>query len=154
MQLPPDLTALLSAFTTADVRYLIIGGHAVGVYARPRSTKDLDMWLDPLPDNVARTCETLTRFGVPSTIVEDLRSARPDEIVWMGRVPARVDFLFTIPGVTFPDAWTRRLMIVLEGTNINIIGRDDLLANKRAVGRPQDRRDVRAIENAMSRGKK
>jgi hypothetical protein len=45
MSLPPDLVAMLSEFAALKVRYLIIGGHAVSFHARPRSTKDLDLWL-------------------------------------------------------------------------------------------------------------
>ena len=51
--------------------------------------------------------------------------------------PARVDFLLTVPGATFATAWKRRLIIEIAGTKVNVIGRDDLLANKRAVARPQ-----------------
>src|SRR5262249_13205867 len=99
MSLPRDLIEMLSAFTAAGVRYLVIGGHAVSLHARPRSTKDLDLWLDAARDNIERACTALLGFGVPADIVADLRAARPDEIVWMGRVPARVDFLQEIPGV-------------------------------------------------------
>jgi hypothetical protein len=150
MLFPRDLVEMLSAFASAKVRYLVVGGHAVGVHARPRSTKDLDVWLDPSTPNIVRACDALGRFGVPSDIVDALRSARPDEIVWMGRVPARVDFLLTIPGVTFEASWTRRVMVDVEGVSVSFIGRADLLANKRAVGRPQDLRDARAIERSQS----
>jgi hypothetical protein len=85
---------------------------------------------------------------VPETLIEDLRTASPDEIVWMGRPPARVDLLMTVPGVTFRAAWARRLDLELDGVRAHVIGRADLIANKRAVDRPQDRRDVRALERA------
>jgi hypothetical protein len=148
MKLPRDLVAMLTAFADARVRYLIVGGHAVGVHARPRTTKDLDLWLDAAPENIARACAALRAFGVPEALVENLRTAAPDEIVWMGRPPARVDLLMTIPGVTFRAAWARRLDLELDGVRAHVIGRADLIANKRAVDRPQDRRDVRALERA------
>jgi hypothetical protein len=148
MNLPRDLVAMLSEFAAAAVRYLIVGGHAVGVHARPRTTKDVDVWLDPGARNVGRACRALLAFGIPASLVEDLRTAQPDEIVWMGRAPARVDFLLALPGVDFGPAWERRVDVRLDGVLIHVIGRDDLLANKRAVGRPQDRRDVRAIDRA------
>src|SRR5215467_10853560 len=80
MRFPRDLVGMLSAFADARVRYLIVGGHAVGVHARPRTTKDLDVWLDGGRDNVVRACQALTAFGAPAAIVEDLRSATPHEI--------------------------------------------------------------------------
>ena len=146
MRFPRDLVEMLSAFERGKVRYLVIGGHAVGVHARPRSTKDLDVWLDPGRANVERACDALLSFGVPAGIVGELRTAKPDEIVWLGRVPARVDFLLAIPAVTFAEAWRRRVVVDVEGVSVSVIGREDLLANKRAVGRPQDLRDARAIE--------
>jgi hypothetical protein len=54
MSLPPDLVEMLSAFEGAGVRYLVIGGHAVSLHARPRSTKDLDLWLDAAPEDRGR----------------------------------------------------------------------------------------------------
>ena len=147
MRFPRDLVAMLTAFADADVRYLIVGGHAVGVHARPRATKDLDLWLDRDDENRTRACKALRAFGAPKSIVEDLRTAAPDEIVWMGRPPARVDLLLEIPGVKFAPAWTRRVDIEIDDLRVHVIGRDDLIANKRAVGRPQDRRDVRALES-------
>ncbi|MGH7436216.1 MAG: hypothetical protein ACRENE_11130 [Polyangiaceae bacterium] len=150
MKLPRDLVAMLTAFADAGVRYLVIGGHAVGVHARPRTTKDLDLWLDAGPENVARACRALRAFGIPEPIVDDLRTASPEEIVWMGRPPARVDLLLQVPGVRFKEAWPRRVDLDLDGLRVHVIGREDLLSNKRAVGRPQDRRDVRAIERAVA----
>jgi hypothetical protein len=150
MQFPQDLVAMLSAFEKGAVRYLVIGGHAVGLHARPRSTKDLDIWLDAARANIDRACTALATFGVPPGIVAALHSAKPDEIVWMGRIPARVDFLLSIPGVEFAPSWRRRVQVVLEGVSVSVIGREDLLANKRAVGRPQDLRDARAIERSAA----
>ena len=72
----------------------------------------------------------------------------------MGRAPARVDFLQSVPGVTFAEAWPRRREVLVDGIVVYFVGRDDLLANKRAVGRPQDLRDVRAIEREATRARK
>lgn len=154
MQFPPDLVAMLSAFEKYEVRYLVIGGHAVGLHARPRSTKDLDLWLDAARTNIAKASRALAEFGVPASIVDDLRGAKEDEIVWMGRAPARIDFLQSIPGATFAAAWKRRVDVVLHGVVTHVIGREDLMNNKRAVGRPQDLRDVRALERAAARAPK
>jgi len=68
MSLPPDLVEMLSAFGDTGVRYLVIGGHAVSLHARPRSTKDLDIWLDAAPENIERACAALSRFAVRSGI--------------------------------------------------------------------------------------
>jgi hypothetical protein len=148
MSLPRDLVEMLTVFAAEGVRYLVVGGHAVSLQARPRSTKDLDIWLDAAPDNLERACAALRSFGVPPDLVKELRAARPDEIVWMGRAPARVDFMQTLLGVEWSLAWQRRVTATIEGIQVSFIGREDLIANKRAVGRPQDLRDARALERA------
>src|SRR5690554_1113204 len=99
MSLHPDLVEMLSEFGAFEVRYLVVGGHAMSLHAKPRTTKDLDVWLDSDPENLERACRALAAFGVPPALGEELRSASPDEIVWMGRVPARVDFLQRLPGI-------------------------------------------------------
>ena len=69
-----------------------------------------------------RACLALAAFGVPPALVEELRSASPDEIVWMGRVPARVDFLQRLPGIEFSEAWLRRVVVDIAGIAISFIG--------------------------------
>ncbi|WP_437540813.1 hypothetical protein WME97_25425 [Sorangium sp. So ce367] len=46
---------------------------------------------------------------MPDEIVTSLRTAQPDEIVWMGRVPARIDFLQTVAGIAFEPSSERRV---------------------------------------------
>ncbi len=154
MLLPPDLTQLLAAFAAEGVRYLIIGGHAVSVHGRPRSTKDVDLWLASDADNRARACRALARFGVPAPIIDGFARSAPDEITWFGRAPCRVDLLQAIPGVAFDDAWQRRVVLDHEGHSVTVIGFDDLVANKRAVDRAVDRRDVAALLRLRDRAER
>jgi hypothetical protein len=60
----------------------------------------------------------------------------------MGRPPARVDILMSIQGVVFAEAWSNRVASDFDGVTGHVISRNDLIANKRAVGRPQDMVDV------------
>ncbi len=145
---PPDLAEALTAFVAANVRFLVIGGHAASFHARPRTTKDLDLWVASDAENIERLCAALASFGVSPEVVSAARTFADDEIVWFGRPPARIDLLRTIPGVEFEAAWPRRVVVEVGGIAVAFIGRDDLIANKRATGRPQDLRDVRAIERA------
>jgi hypothetical protein len=60
----------------------------------------------------------------------------------MGRPPARVDILMSIQGVRFADAWRNRVPSDFDGVPVQVIALKDLIANKRAVGRPHDLMDV------------
>jgi len=92
-------------------------------------------------------CAALRRFGAP---LLDLGVGRPHP-PWH-RLPDR-----RRPGThRHPDLgdrrrlWPRlvgRLELILEGVRAPCIGRDDLLANKRALGRPQDLADIAALES-------
>ena len=50
----PDFRDLFSELNAAEARYLVVGAYAVTFHARPRFTKDLDVWVDPDPENARR----------------------------------------------------------------------------------------------------
>jgi hypothetical protein len=54
MDLQPDFKEILAVFAAQNVEYLLVGGWAVGFHGQPRLTKDLDLWIRPTPDNLAR----------------------------------------------------------------------------------------------------
>ncbi|MBX3186616.1 MAG: hypothetical protein KF819_06360 [Labilithrix sp.] len=150
MDLHPDLTDLLGAFASSNVEYLVVGGWAVSVHAEPRFTKDLDLLIDPSPDNLERAARALQLFGAPDSIVEQARALAPDEFLFFGTPPARVDLLLSIPGVAFAEAFARRLDVDWGGTVVHVIGKEDLIRAKRAAGREKDLRDLRALEGDES----
>jgi hypothetical protein len=49
-----DFVDLLRAFIDANVRFMIVGAYALAIHGRPRATGDLDVWVDPTPENAAR----------------------------------------------------------------------------------------------------
>lgn len=67
---------------------------------------------------------------------------RPGGIMMMGIPPNRIDLLNQIDGVEFDPCFDRRLAAEVDGLTIPVIGREDLLANKLASGRPKDLADV------------
>jgi hypothetical protein len=146
--LPQDFVDLLEAFARADIRYLVIGGYAVGYHDRPRTTKDLDILLDPEPDNIRRACRALLEFGAHPDIAAHLEAAGEDEVVWMGHPPVRVDLLKDAPGVDFSTAWAGRAAATWNGVTVAVLSRDDLIRSKRASGREQDLIDARNLERA------
>lgn len=60
----------------------------------------------------------------------------------------RIDILTSIDGVDFDDAWSHRMSVDANGVTIQVIGRDDLVRNKIAADRPQDRADVDRLNRA------
>lgn len=146
MDLHPDLMDLLGAFSSSNVEYLVVGGWAVSVHSEPRFTKDLDLLIGTSEDNLERAAHALTLFGAPASIVSQARALGPEEFLFFGVPPARVDLLRAIPGVRFDEAFARRVDVQLGGATVHIVSKADLIASKRAAGREKDLRDLRALE--------
>ena len=65
----------------------------------------------------------------------------------IGIVPRRIDILTSIDGIEcFESVWSERSFVELEGLKIPLIGREHLIRNKKALGRPQDLADVVWLE--------
>ena len=124
----------------------------MAAHACPRATGDIDFWVRPSKENAQRVYAALARFGalLSGITVEDFTTE--GTIFQMGLPPLRIDVLTSIEGVTFDDAWPNRLISEIAGLTVFVIGRDDLLVNKRVVARPKDLGDVLMLER-QARGK-
>lgn len=89
--------------------------------------------------------QALITFGAPLSGVSATDFATEGVVYQIGKPPIRVDILTAIQGVNLAEAWDRRVSAVLSDTPVNLIARADLIANKRAVGRPQDLIDAEAL---------
>lgn len=127
---------------------MVVGAHAMAVHGVPRSTGDLDVWIECSEANAARAWQALHEFGAPVEAIGVTRHDlhHPGTVVQLGLPPRRVDLLTRITGVEFRDAWHNRIEQPLEGRSIACLGRADLIANKRATGRAQDLVDVSLLE--------
>jgi hypothetical protein len=134
---------LLSVFNRFHVRYLVVGGYAVMRYTEPRYTKDLDVWVDPNPENIVQRFKALAEFGAPG-----MKEYSPDNFLkpyeWfqIGREPNRIDIITHIDAVRFSTAWGKRDTSRVVGITVHFISRRDLMRNKKAVGRSRDMEDL------------
>lgn len=145
MELNSDFSDLLRAFLDARVEFLVVGAHALSVHDRPRATKDLDVWVRPTVDNAERVWQALAVFGAPLEKLTANDLADEDTVFQIGVAPLRIDILSSITGVTFDDAWNRRIEVERDGRMIPFIGVDDFIRNKEATGRAQDRVDAARV---------
>lgn len=145
-----DWLEMLDALSAAGAEFMIVGAHALAVHGRPRATGDLDVWIHATSENAARVWTALTHFGAPLETLEEEDLATPGIVYQIGRAPNRIDLLTSISGVDFTEAWMRRSEVELEGRTIPILGRDDLITNKRAVGRLRDLADIEDLQRSDS----
>ncbi len=144
--LNPDFREMLSALSEEGAEFLVVGAYALAAHGSPRATGDLDLWVRPTPENAVRVWNALRRFGAP---LQDLRAedlAAAETVFQVGVAPLRIDILTSIDGVLFDEAWPNRLDLDMEGMSVPILGKSDLIRNKRACGRTQDLADVERLE--------
>jgi hypothetical protein len=144
--LNPDFRDILSEFCAARVEFLLVGAYALAAHGLPRATGDIDLWVRPSPENAERVMLALARFGAPLTQIHASDFAVPGIVFQISAAPRRVDILTTIDAVGFDEAWATRVAVEIEGLRINVIGRNHLLLNMRASGRPKDLADASWLE--------
>ena len=148
MDLHQDFRDLLAEFVREKVEFVLIGGYAVGRYTKPRATKDLDLLVAGSAMNLDRVARALDRFGAPRNVVDHARTLQTDEVLYFGEEPVRVDVLRRADGIDTEGAISRATHATIDDLTIPIIALDDLIANKRASGRPQDLADLALLEKA------
>jgi len=143
-----DYHDILAALVAQNARFLIVGAHALAAHGYPRSTVDIDIWIDATDDNADRVWKALAEFGAPvaDLSVERQDLTRPDVVIQFGLPPNRIDVLTGLSGLSFDAAWVNRIEEVLEGVTVPVLGLADLIANKRATGRDKDRADLKGVE--------
>ena len=146
MEIQPDFSELLKLLNRRKVEYLIVGGYALAFHGAPRATGVLDLWIRSEPENARRLMEALQEFGFGQVGLNADDFTRPGAVVQLGVPPVRVDLLTSISGVSWDRAHPNRQLGSLAGHPVAFISRKDFLANKRALGRAQDKADIEALE--------
>jgi len=140
----PHYRELLQFLNEFEVEYLIVGGFAAMKYGEPRYTKDLDVWVHNSAQNSSRVVEALKKFGAPIDHdgITQHTFAEKQVVYQIGIAPVRIDILTEITGVEFSDAWRRKVPSTFFGVPVHFISLDDLVTNKRALGRSSDLKDL------------
>lgn len=145
MKVQSDFRELLGLFNGHNVEYLIVGGYALAFHGAPRYTGDLDIFIKPDVENAHRILLALAGFGFDSLglVTEDF--THPDNVVQLGVPPVRVDLISSLTGVTWLEAFAGKVEGAYGDINAPFIGREQFIANKRAIGRKKDMADIEAL---------
>ena len=143
-----DFREMLCALSDANVEFLVVGSWALATHGFPRAAGDIDLWVRPEAENIARVIRALATFRGTALGVSETDFAAPDQSLQIGLAPNRIDILREIDGVAFDEAWSTRVTLPLNGFTLFVIARDLLLRNKRATGRTQDAADAERLEGA------
>lgn len=142
-----DFKEFIQSLNDNQVRYLVIGGYAVALHGYPRYTKDIDIWIETMPENAVNVMQALQQFGFGSLglTLEDFLA--PDQVIQLGYPPNRIDLITTPDGVDFVTCFEAKLEVAIGGMVVNFIDLRNLRINKKASGRLQDLADLENLED-------
>lgn len=149
MELSKDLLEFIHFLNKNEVRYLVVGGWAVGLHGIPRYTKDIDLYICKSKENAEKILLALNDFGFGSLDIKIEDLTRDEFVIQLGNEPNRIDLLTDIISVNFEDAWLNKLVISRNGIEIPFISLKDLIENKKSAGRLQDLADVAALQKLV-----
>ncbi len=139
------LRSVFASLHALDVKYVVIGGIAAIAHGVPRTTFDLDILVEATLENVKRLLKAFEAAGLGTTALTTPEEVLSREITIFSDF-VRIDVQTITPGLLFKDAWERKLVMTHEGQEFFVASREDLIASKRATGRPRDLEDVRILE--------
>lgn len=142
MDIYPDFREFFELLNAREVRYMVVGGYAIGFHGAPRYTGDIDIWVDPTTENAGRVLAALNDFGFGSLDIKATDLTDPDRYVQLGVPPQRIDLLSSPSGVTFAECFEARVTVSVQDVDVSVIGLACLKANKLASGRRKDLADL------------
>ena len=152
MRVEKDYREFLQLLGAKKAKYLIVGGFAFSYYAEPRYTKDIDILVEAKEENGVRIVAAIAEFWGTKPEVEPADFLQPDVIVQLGFEPVRIDIITACAGIEFRSAWKNRTRAKYGDVDVFFISLDDLIKNKKAVGRDRDRIDVKYLEKVRKAG--
>jgi len=141
MNIPNDFKEFIELLNAEQVRYLIVGGYAVGFHSRPKFTNDLDIWLDNSEDNALKILQVLRLFGFAGLELSVADFVNPDKVIQLGVAPIRIDLLIGL-GIDFNAAYQQRVKGRYLGVEADFVSREDLIELKKQAGRKKDLDDI------------
>lgn len=151
MALQKDLKEFLTLLKSNNIRFLIIGAHAVAFHGFPRITGDIDILVE-VNQQASRNLEKVfAEFGFKGPPFIETELLQPNQCFQLGRSPNRIDVLTGANGVDFESAWEGRVKGMLDDVEVSYISLTDLIANKKATGRPKDLLDIEELKRRSTK---
>lgn len=135
---------LLYALNSSQVRYIVVGGHAVAHHGHLREMKDLDLWVEPTEENAQRVSRALASVQYILTKDQTAKLATPNIQLCLNSL--FTELLTSVEALDFDSAMVSTVLVNEQGVSCHVLGLNDLIISKRALSREQDIRDVAALE--------
>src|SRR5438067_1644527 len=119
--LPPDFKEFLRLLNLREVKYLLIGGYAVGYYGYPRATADMDIWIAMNRQNAEKVVAVLREYGFDLPELSPELFLEVDKIIRMGVPPLRLEVITSISGVRFEECYAERVIAMIDDVEASLI---------------------------------
>ena len=141
-----ELLDLVKSFNAHEVRYLLVGGFAVNFYGYPRSTGDIDLWIDPSESNKKRLLQALSslNYDIDQLKSIKLEGAAPIDIPLQDFKIELIPFIST--KLSFNNAFEHSIVGDLDGISIRIVDLKHLIQLKSDSSRMKDALDVQELK--------
>jgi predicted nucleotidyltransferase len=147
-----DISRLLQSLLAHKVKFLIVGAWALPAYGHERTTRDIDVFIEPTESNAKRVLVALRDVGYD---VEDLtvRALLEKKTLFRQHI-LQMDVHPFVAGVTFKQAWKKRKRATIKGCEVWVPSLDDLIKMKAAAGRARDELDLDVLKEIRKQLKK
>jgi hypothetical protein len=161
------LLKLCGALNKHEVKYMIVGGTAVGFYGYSRLSHvsagrteiktDIDIWYQSTFENRLRIIKSLTALDFPYSENDKhemglFSDPQWDDMLMIDQPNFKIDFIPYSKGLDFNKSIKSAKTIELAGVTLPFIGYDDLIKTKSLINRPGiDDQDISELEKIRKR---
>lgn len=148
-KLNKDFLEFIQLLEKHQVKYLIVGGYAVGFYGFPRYTGDIDFFVQISPENADKLIRVFNEFGFGEIGLSEADFLEEFFVIEIGREPRKIQVLTGIDGVEFDDCYGGRVEVSYYGQNMKFIDLKRLIQNKEASRRGKDLIDIAELKKLL-----
>lgn len=134
------------------VRYIVIGGAAAIAYGVPRTTNDLDIFIDPAMENCKKFLKALKETGLGTAFLTSAEKISRTELTIIEDV-IRIDVMTRVKGLDFEKSWNSKIVKEISGVPINFISLSSLIKSKKAAARRIDKDDIKILTKIKKLGR-
>jgi predicted nucleotidyltransferase len=143
-----DFQDFIQSLNDAKVEYLLVGGYSVILHGYPRTTGDLDIWVNRTNNNYKKLVKAFRLFGMS---IFDMTEAKflndiNCDVFSFGRPPLAIDVITDLKGLNFDEAFAASKRIQIDDIEIQLIHYNHLIESKKAAGRHKDWNDIENLE--------
>lgn len=139
-----DFRDFISALNNQFVKYILVGGYSVILHGYPRTTGDMDIWVERTAENYQKIKNAFHQFGMPvfDMTLDNFLSHPNWDVFTFGTPPVAIDLMVQVEGLDFALAYEKSIYFEDDGLSIRTIHKTDLIQTKQVVNRPKDQDDL------------